>query len=1460
MSCMAYTGVLGFSIPPPLSSTRKPKANTRDTTFSCCSTSTSINEQEAATNFAYSRATPSVRWPHLKFNETQYRFLEKTPYSDITDEIEAEREEIETNPDEEFVNENDHEVFDKRLSRNRVKKMTKLELKRAKDWRKRVQILTDKILALKPDEFVADVLDEKLVQMTPTDYCFVVKWVGQSSWQRALEVFEWLNLRKWYKPNSRMVAMIVAVLGKANQEALAVEIFTRAESNGVNTVQVYNAMMGVYARNGRFSKVQDLLDLMRKSGCEPDLISFNTLINARLKSGPMSPNLGLELLDQVRRSGIRPDIITYNTLISGCSRESNLKEAVSVFQDMKANKCEPDLWTYNAMLSVYGRCGLPGEAERVFNELGSKGFAPDAVTYNSLLYAFARAGKAEKVNEICEEMMEMGFAKDEMTYNTIIDMYGKKGKHELALQVYRDMETFGRHPDAVTYTVLIDSLGKANKMEEAAKLMSDMLDSGIRPTLRTYSVLICGYAKAGQWPEAEKNFDCMVRSGIKPDNIAYTVMLHVYLRSNNAKKAVSLYRKMVNDGFVPELALYEGLLSVLSGENNEHCIQKVVEDLEDLHGLGPDKISSVLTKGGCYDLAVKKLRLAVMEGSNLDQETLLSILTSYSLSRRYREAIELLNYIQEHGFGSHQFVAESLVVIYCKAGQLDVALDEYNKNSDLHAYGGSSVMYDSLIKSCAENQNFAEASQVFSDMKFHGIELSADTYQTMILIYCKLDFPETAHNLYTKAEAKSFPLQDSLICTSLVEAYGRAKQLVKAESVVGRLRQRHNVLDRKVWNSLIQSYAANGCYEKARAAFSTMMRDGPSPSVDTMNGLLQALIVDGRLDELYVVIQDLQDMGFKISKSSIILMLEAFAQSGNVFEVKKIYHGMKAAGYLPTVHLYKVMIGLLSRAKQVRDVEAMVLEMEEAGFTPDISIFNLLLKMYTKIEDYKKAALVYQRIQESELEPNDETYSTLIIMYCRDCRPEDGILLMRKMRQLGQNPHMDTYKSLISAFCKKLMVEEAEELFDGLKSEGHALNRSFYHLMMRMYRKLGNHTKAENLLVTMKESGTEPTFATMHMLMTSYGSSGHPVEAEKVLNSLKSMDSNLSTLPYSSVIDAYLQNGDLEIGIQKLEEMKKDGLDPDHRIWTCFIKAASLCRSIGEATVLLNAIDNAGFHIPIRLLTENSVPLLSEIDSFLKELEPMEDNAAFNFVNALEDLLWAFERRATATWIFQLAVKRNIYHHNVYRVADKDWGADFRKLSAGAALVGLTLWLDHMQDASLEGFPESPKSVVLITGTAEYNKVSLNSTLKAYLWEMGSPFLPCKTRTGVLVAKSHSLRMWLKDSPFCLDLELKDSPVPPEVNSMQLIEGCYIRRGLVPAFSDIKERLGHVTPGKFSRLALLSDEKRDKVIRADIEGRKNRLAKLEEVGAMGKRKVSRFKKGKFIRRDAIFGAENGVLP
>lgn len=170
------------------------------------------------------------------------------------------------------------------------------------------------------------------------------------------------------------------------------------------------------------------------------------------------------------------------------------------------------------------------------------------------------------------------------------------------------------------------------------------------------------------------------------------------------------------------------------------------------------------------------------------------------------------------------------------------------------------------------------------------------------------------------------------------------------------------------------------------------------------------------------------------------------------------------------------------------------------------------------------------------------------------------------------------------------------------------------------------------------------------------------------------------------------------------------------------------------------------------------------------------------------------------------------------------------------------------QDASLQGTPESPKSVVLITGTARYNMVSLCDTLKAYLWEMGSPFLPCKTRTGLLVAKAHSLRMWLKDSSFCMDLELKDAPSLPKSNSVQLVDGCFMRAGLVPAFKEIFERMGQVGPKKFARLALMSDEKREKAITADITGRMEKLDKMKKKGVVRARRPTRLQNGRFMRR------------
>jgi pentatricopeptide repeat protein len=120
------------------------------------------------------------------------------------------------------------------------------------------------------------VLDE--VWVSPDELAYVVRTVGAASWRRALDAFEWLVASGTVGPGPRVIAV---VLGRTRQE-----VFLRFMGEGA-IVQVFNAIMGVYGRFGRFEDVRQLLDAMRGQEIETNLVSFNTLINARSKSGSL---------------------------------------------------------------------------------------------------------------------------------------------------------------------------------------------------------------------------------------------------------------------------------------------------------------------------------------------------------------------------------------------------------------------------------------------------------------------------------------------------------------------------------------------------------------------------------------------------------------------------------------------------------------------------------------------------------------------------------------------------------------------------------------------------------------------------------------------------------------------------------------------------------------------------------------------------------------------------------------------------------------------------------------------------------------------------------------------------------------------------------------------------------------------------------------------------------------------
>ncbi|KAG0620267.1 hypothetical protein M758_4G203000 [Ceratodon purpureus] len=331
---------------------------------------------------------------------------------------------------------------------------------------------------------------------------------------------------------------------------------------------------------------------------------------------------------------------------------------------------------------------------------------------------------------------------------------------------------------------------------------------------------------------------------------------------------------------------------------------------------------------------------------------------------------------------------------------------------------------------------------------------------------------------------------------------------------------------------------------------------------------------------------------------------------------------------------------------------------------------------------------------------------------------------------------------------------------------------------------------------------------------------------------------SVSALSCTRLINECMMKKDYASGLEQLTKMVNAGIEPGYMTWISVLQACVQCANRLDLLRLLAALRDAGCPLPLRIIMERDAAML-EVEIWLRNLQGTAADAGQGMVNVLLDILWAFKLRSTASHLYDLAVHLDVYPKNFAKVEEQNWEADFRNLSPGTALIALNHWFIEMQKASLDGFPEPPKEVLMVTGTQGYqNGVSLNKTIRAHLWEMGSPFYMRPPREGALITKGHALLLWLKDSPRCFNLELEDSIIIPKENSMSFFKGAWMSSDAVPVMTQIHTSIGEVWPRKYSKLAHMTETRRIEALAARIENEKRRRLEKRDQPAKKKKKQS----------------------
>ncbi|KAF5472092.1 hypothetical protein F2P56_008834 [Juglans regia] len=264
---------------------------------------------------------------------------------------------------------------------------------------------------------------------------------------------------------------LVYLYGKSGMFEHAQKVFDEMpERNCKRTVLSFNVLLGACVNSKRFDLVDGIFrELPEKLSIEPNLVSYNTLINSFCQMG--SFDSAVSMLDEMEKKGLEPDLITFNTILSGFYRNGRLSDGEKIWKRMEEKNVVPDIRSYNAKLNGLVLEKRTKEAVDLVEEMKKKSVKPDVFSFNALIKGYINEGSLEEAKRCYEDIGKSDLSPSKKTFELLLPFVCQKGEVDVAFEVCKDVLEGKLLVDSSLLQLVVDALVKESKIEEAKELV-----------------------------------------------------------------------------------------------------------------------------------------------------------------------------------------------------------------------------------------------------------------------------------------------------------------------------------------------------------------------------------------------------------------------------------------------------------------------------------------------------------------------------------------------------------------------------------------------------------------------------------------------------------------------------------------------------------------------------------------------------------------------------------------------------------------------------------------------------------------------------------------------------------------------------------------------------------------------------------------------------------------------------
>jgi pentatricopeptide repeat protein len=639
---------------------------------------------------------------------------------------------------------------------------------------------------------------------------------------KAFSYFE--EMKEHYALSCSSCVSMICLCYESKFIKFAQMVFDERRGLGLANLQMYSALMKVFAGVKRYDAVCELYPMMLEDGIVPDASMRGCLMNYAGKAKRQ------DLVDELYAdSAVPADEMYYVSLLRTCRQDRDVERAMQVKDEMLGK----GLMDKNAWLTLLDVCAVAGNMEstlKIFGEMKDEDCC-DEVAYNRLVKGYCNADQLVKAEQIIARMDEDGFAPTSVTYNFLISKHQADGQYSKAWQIIDRMHQKGLEEDWFTVLTLVKAM-KFCKDETFVRNVLELLDSTHVDLMR--------------------------------DDIYFNTVLDAVMRTKDQRRLEKLIDRTVKTKFVPSLATMNMMIKAFSSLKRVDEAQALWKEMTEVRALEPNMISlgciaDALVVNDRLDEAVK---LVEAWKGKVPLNTIIysTLIKGFAIRKDAQGALDILDKMSVEGHAPNLVTINTVIDACCRAGQLEECVKVFNRVPEL-GMEPDRITYSTMIKGFARDGDLDGAQTFLRRMEAAGFRSDYSIFNVLIeaaAIRSRFDVADMAFNQML-AEGLT---PSSYTLMILIKRHGREGNVQKAGELLHTLPEKYGFkVSANIYSTYITVCIQHNQLQAAFKVFEQMKTYGPAPDAVTYEKLITGCTRVGQTDNAIKLVYDAYGIG-----------------------------------------------------------------------------------------------------------------------------------------------------------------------------------------------------------------------------------------------------------------------------------------------------------------------------------------------------------------------------------------------------------------------------------------------------------------------------------------------------------------------------------------------------------------------------------------------------------------------